>query len=1190
MYVSNTTPSISNTTGALVVGGGVGIGGDINASNGTFTTITGQTEVLRGTGTNFITYSEQFNNAAWTKASSSVSADTSVAPNGTTTADTITFTGGGTLSRVIQNCGATTGVTYTQSWYVKLGTQNYVQLLWGGSSFSTAFYANFDISLGTVPFVGSGASAAITSVGSGWYRISLTSAATATSASDLNCQLCAIDSTAAGRAANLTASNTTIIAWGAQVEIASSVGTYLQTTTTAIYGTPTLSFSGVAGLSLASNGSLYVSPAGTSSTNVTSSLAIGSGSANYLQVTGNTTGNGPILSAQGTDANVSMNIVTKGTNNGPSINFMPGGNTQIQILNAGDGTRSLQFFGGSAGGVTAPGLYVPTGVMTYTTNGNGHNFYTGGWSAGASSVSQFRITHTASAVNYLQVTGAATANYPTIQAQGSDGAVGLIFKTQGNPTGPGIQFVDGAGQINFGIRTSVASAVNYIQVQANPTGQGPVVNSAGPDANIDLNLVTFGSGNINFRTQSTSNNYVQFRVSDTIGAVNYLQSTGNTTGNAVTISAQGADANVSMQLLPKSTGSVLVKQTYSQGTGAVQVTGGIAASGNTVSQNMYVAGNNNLLTYSQDFSQGTAWTNTTSNLAFSFANTTAPDGTFTGTFVYEDATGVNHYTARNVTPVLGIGSLYTYSIFAKAAQRNIVYLQSTSGSATYPKTYFNLSTGTIALLGTGHTASITAVGGGWYRCSITFVSDISNNPSITIIGIAATAGTSAYVGDGTSGLYVWGAQIEQAATASPYTFTGAGTVSNPNNLYVPNAIAIGTTSPNSALHIVQTAGTGPGGYPAITLDVPNVAGGYSAAGINMRVNGGQGYTLSAITYDWYGSVYQGAGTVGSHGIQYVSGRSGLANHIFRNSSNVAQAIITDVSQGGINYNSPTSGTILSGQYVAGQSWLLGGTANLQVTGNTIANGVATIQNIVVQGQNNLLTYSQDYTNSAWTKQNVVVTATSSQSADGNNASQTFTANNAGQYCAVYRTTPVATVNGYWTFSIYIQNSSVNPGSSVTINFGPAYANGNFSSNSTWTFPASGLAPTATFVATTGTGIVSNTTTETRLSGMYRCTVTSLIYDTQATQLRTDIIIPSTAGANSVLIWGSQLEQGQQPSNYTYTAATPASTNNNIYIPSGNVQATNSIVSNKLNWVNSNNSSVVYQTYNSSTNSLDIVFG
>jgi hypothetical protein len=240
-----------------------------------------------------------------------------------------------------------------------------------------------------------------------------------------------------------------------------------------------------------------------------------------------------------------------------SMSFFTPGGEAVRIAgqtSAGVMNRYV-LMSGAVGGTNAPSIGTGGGTEIFDifSNQNSIVLSTGG---AARTTPQLYVGHTASAVNYLQITGGTTANYPTIQALGSDSAVGLIFKTKSNPTGPGIQFVDGAGQINFGIRISVASAVNYIQVQANPTGTGPVVNSAGPDANIDLNLVTIGSGNINFRTQSTSNNYVQFRVSDRIGAVNYLQATGNTTSNAVSLSAQGSDTNVSMNLISKGTGNI----------------------------------------------------------------------------------------------------------------------------------------------------------------------------------------------------------------------------------------------------------------------------------------------------------------------------------------------------------------------------------------------------------------------------------------------------------------------------------------------------------------------------------------------------------------------------------------------------------------------------------------------------------
>jgi hypothetical protein len=57
---------------------------------------------------------------------------------------------------------------------------------------------------------------------------------------------------------------------------------------------------------------------------------------------------------------------------------------------------------------------------------------------------------------------------------------------------------------------------------------------------------------------------------------------------------------------------------------------------------------------------------------------------------------------------------------------------------------------------------------------------------------------------------------------------------------------------------------------------------------------------------------------------------------------------------------------------------------------------------------------------------------------------------------------------------------------------------------------------------------------------------------------------------------------------TYSSYVIAS-NNNIYA-TNNVASANVIVSNMVAFANSNNIVSVYQTYNSSTNSLDVVFG
>jgi len=258
------TMAVQNANAVAITGGTIDntVIGATTPAAGTFTTITGQTEVLRGTGQNLITYSNTFTNAIWARNNSSVVANTTTAPDGSSTASTITFTGGGTQSSINNSISFVSGLAYTESIYVKYINQQWIQLSYGAGSFSTVPYANFDVQNGVLGTVGGSATATITSVGNGWYRCSMT--ATSTAATSAGALLTyAIDSGTALRGSNLTASGTTAYVWGAQLEIGSVTNTYIPTTTTAVYGTPTLSFSGVAGLGLQSDGSLYVSPAGT---------------------------------------------------------------------------------------------------------------------------------------------------------------------------------------------------------------------------------------------------------------------------------------------------------------------------------------------------------------------------------------------------------------------------------------------------------------------------------------------------------------------------------------------------------------------------------------------------------------------------------------------------------------------------------------------------------------------------------------------------------------------------------------------------------------------------------------------------------------------------------------------------------------------------------------------------------------
>jgi hypothetical protein len=162
----------------------------------------------------------------------------------------------------------------------------------------------------------------------------------------------------------------------------------------------------------------------------------------------------------------------------------------------------------------------------------------------------------------------------------------------------------------------------------------------------------------------------------------------------------------------------------------------------------------NLLLRSQEFDNA-SWTK---NRATVTANaTTAPDGTLTADKLVEDNTASNtHRTFQNVSTT---GQAYAFTVFAKASERNWMYLRIDRAGPSTPAAWFDLSAGTVGTVNTGLTAAIEALANGWYRCRIVVDTADTANNSI-LIGLATGDNVLNYTGDNTSGLFIWGAQLE----------------------------------------------------------------------------------------------------------------------------------------------------------------------------------------------------------------------------------------------------------------------------------------------------------------------------------------------------------------------------------------------------------------------------------------------
>jgi hypothetical protein len=199
----------------------------------------------------------------------------------------------------------------------------------------------------------------------------------------------------------------------------------------------------------------------------------------------------------------------------------------------------------------------------------------------------------------------------------------------------------------------------------------------------------------------------------------------------------------------------------------------------------------NTLTYSNEFSN-IAWLK---NIGAILANNaTSPEGITNASKLVGVALTTQQWIYRLNAPVVN-GSQHTFSIFAKKGEYNFIQLRNLNNINA--NTVFNLNTGAVHSTSTG-TAKIENYGNGWYRCSVTATASSTGNSEIYVN--LSTNGTSqqSFLGDGTSGVFIYGAQHEAGSYATSYIPTVAAAVTR-------NADTISKTGISSL--IGQTEGT-----------------------------------------------------------------------------------------------------------------------------------------------------------------------------------------------------------------------------------------------------------------------------------------------------------------------------------------------------------------------------------------------
>jgi hypothetical protein len=175
-----------------------------------------------------------------------------------------------------------------------------------------------------------------------------------------------------------------------------------------------------------------------------------------------------------------------------------------------------------------------------------------------------------------------------------------------------------------------------------------------------------------------------------------------------------------------------------------------------------ITGTRNLLTRTEEFNDAVWGKN---DVTITADAEVAPDNTSTADRMVANTANAQHRVIQTIT--LTVQS-YTYSVFAKADGYN--WLAIFSNHANTGR-HFDLQNGVVgSQTGNPNTATIVALGNGWYRCSMTFTG-VAVSAALTI-NVANANSTFTFTGDGTSGILIWGAQLELGSTATAYQRVG----------------------------------------------------------------------------------------------------------------------------------------------------------------------------------------------------------------------------------------------------------------------------------------------------------------------------------------------------------------------------------------------------------------------------------
>jgi hypothetical protein len=181
----------------------------------------------------------------------------------------------------------------------------------------------------------------------------------------------------------------------------------------------------------------------------------------------------------------------------------------------------------------------------------------------------------------------------------------------------------------------------------------------------------------------------------------------------------------------------------------------------------------NLVTYSEDID---TWSKAGS-VTVDNNNDISPSGVVNASLILPNA-GTGSFGVINTISKSAASTTYCMSGFAKEKDYNFLILRIDSGAANGVKGAFDLSNGSISTAfstnGSGFTlinAGISSYENGWYRFEVVLTTDSATllRPIFYVSNVTGNGfSVPSYTANGTDGILMWGAQLEEQSQATAY--------------------------------------------------------------------------------------------------------------------------------------------------------------------------------------------------------------------------------------------------------------------------------------------------------------------------------------------------------------------------------------------------------------------------------------